>query len=122
MWLLTLQLCEALVKDKWKNDNMSHDCDQDVCSMKFSLYHMIHLYYYCVWCDYVVGFFTGKGLALALAEKGVFITIVDFSEERGRQVASLVEKINTKFHSKLGFPSAIFVKCDVSNASKWAIV
>ncbi|XP_028241222.1 probable quinone oxidoreductase isoform X4 [Glycine soja] len=58
----------------------------------------------------------GKGLALALAEKGVFITIVDFSEERGRQVASLVEKINTKFHSKLGFPSAIFVKCDVTNA------
>lgn len=58
----------------------------------------------------------GKGLALALAEKGVFITIVDFSEEKGRQVASLVEKINTKFHSKLEFPSALFVKCDVTNA------
>ncbi|XP_027348671.1 prostaglandin reductase-3 isoform X1 [Abrus precatorius] len=58
----------------------------------------------------------GKGLALALAEKGVFITIVDFAEERGRQVASLVQKINTKFHSKLEFPSAMFVKCDVTNA------
>ncbi|RDX57695.1 15-hydroxyprostaglandin dehydrogenase [NAD(+)], partial [Mucuna pruriens] len=57
-----------------------------------------------------------KGLALALAEKGVFITIVDFSEENGRQVASLVEKINAKFHSKLGFPSAMFVRCDVTNA------
>ncbi|XP_057417183.1 uncharacterized protein LOC130711530 isoform X2 [Lotus japonicus] len=58
----------------------------------------------------------GKGLALALAEKGVFITIVDFSEERGREVATLVEKINSKFHSKLEHPSAIFVKCDVSNS------
>jgi len=69
----------------------------------------------------VSGFCTGKGLALALAEKGVFITIVDFSEANGRQVASLVEKINTKFHSKLEFPSAMFVKCDVTNASKWVI-
>ncbi|KAL9327452.1 hypothetical protein ACSQ67_008097 [Phaseolus vulgaris] len=58
----------------------------------------------------------GKGLALALAEKGVFITIVDISEANGREVASLVEKINTKFHSKLEFPSAMFVKCDVANA------
>lgn len=68
---------------------------------------------------YVFGICIGRGLALALAEKGVFITIVDFSEEKGRQAASLVEKINTKFHSKLGFPSALFVKCDVANASKW---
>jgi len=67
---------------------------------------------------YVSGFCAGKGLALALAEKGVFITIVDISEANGREVASLVEKINTKFHSKLEFPSAMFVKCDVANASK----
>ncbi|XP_014510169.1 prostaglandin reductase-3 [Vigna radiata var. radiata] len=58
----------------------------------------------------------GKGLALALARKGVFITIVDFSEANGREVASLVQKINTKFHSKLEFPSAMFVKCDVTDA------
>ncbi|KAK4284685.1 hypothetical protein QN277_001480 [Acacia crassicarpa] len=57
----------------------------------------------------------GKSLCLALAEKGIFVTVVDFSEEKGREVASLVEKINTKFHSKLEHPSAIFVKCDVSN-------
>ncbi|KAK7400812.1 hypothetical protein VNO78_12119 [Psophocarpus tetragonolobus] len=62
----------------------------------------------------------GKGLALALAEKGVFITIVDFSEERGRDVASFAAKINAKFHSKLEFPSAIFVKCDVTNTSNLA--
>ncbi|WVZ21833.1 hypothetical protein V8G54_000377 [Vigna mungo] len=58
----------------------------------------------------------GKGLALALARKGVFITIVDFSEANGREVASLVQKINTEFHSKLEFPSAMFVKCDVTDA------
>lgn len=60
---------------------------------------------------------TGKGLVLALAEKGVFITIVDLSEEKGRQVATLVEKINTKFHPNLEHPSVIFVKCDVTNSS-----
>lgn len=78
------------------------------------------LVYTIIACDVTLFFFffTGKGLALALAEKGVFITIVDFSEEKGRQAAILVEKINSNFHSKLGFPSAIFVKCDVSNASK----
>ncbi|XP_061367130.1 uncharacterized protein LOC133310249 isoform X2 [Gastrolobium bilobum] len=58
----------------------------------------------------------GKGLVLALAEKGIFITIVDFSEEKGREVATLVEKIHTKFHSKLKHPSAMFVKCDVTKA------
>ncbi|OIV93277.1 hypothetical protein TanjilG_23118 [Lupinus angustifolius] len=58
----------------------------------------------------------GKGLVLALAEKGIFITVVDFSEENGREVAALVQKINAKFHPKLDFPSALFVKCDVSNS------
>ncbi|KAI4295637.1 hypothetical protein L6164_035660 [Bauhinia variegata] len=57
----------------------------------------------------------GKALSLALAEKGIFVTVVDFSEEKGREVASLIEKINTKFHSKLEHPSSIFVKCDVAN-------
>ncbi|KAK3420604.1 hypothetical protein EUGRSUZ_G01454 [Eucalyptus grandis] len=58
----------------------------------------------------------GKALAIALAEKGIFVTVVDFSEDRGKEVASLVEKANSKFHSSLGFPSSIFVKCDVSNS------
>lgn len=49
------------------------------------------------------------------------MTVVDFSGEKGKEVASLVEKENAKFHSNLGFPSALFIKCDVSNAgeSKW---
>lgn len=60
-------------------------------------------------------FCVGKALSLALAAKGIFVTVVDFSEERGKEVASLVQKENAKFHSNLGFPSAVFVKCDVSN-------
>ncbi|TQD79340.1 hypothetical protein C1H46_035114 [Malus baccata] len=57
----------------------------------------------------------GKALSLALAAKGIFVTVVDFSEEKGKEVASLVQKENAKFHSNLGFPSVVFVKCDVSN-------
>ncbi|KAF7127317.1 hypothetical protein RHSIM_Rhsim11G0166500 [Rhododendron simsii] len=57
----------------------------------------------------------GKALSLALAEKGVFVTIVDFSEERGKEVLALVEKEIAKFHPKLEFPSAMFVRCDVTN-------
>ncbi|GAV66351.1 adh_short domain-containing protein/ADH_zinc_N domain-containing protein/ADH_N domain-containing protein [Cephalotus follicularis] len=58
----------------------------------------------------------GKALALALGEKGIFVTIVDLSEERGKEVVSLLEKENAKFHSHLEFPSAIFICCDVTNS------
>ncbi|KAK9286832.1 hypothetical protein L1049_015237 [Liquidambar formosana] len=58
----------------------------------------------------------GKALSLALGEKGIFVTVVDFSEEKGKEVASLVGKENAKFHPKLEFPSATFIKCDVSNS------
>ncbi|KAI8532824.1 hypothetical protein RHMOL_Rhmol11G0244600 [Rhododendron molle] len=57
----------------------------------------------------------GKALSVALAEKGVFVTIVDFSEERGKEVLALIEKEIAKFHPKLEFPSAMFVRCDVTN-------
>ncbi|KAJ4716331.1 Zinc-binding alcohol dehydrogenase domain-containing protein 2 [Melia azedarach] len=57
----------------------------------------------------------GRALSLALGQKGIFVTIVDLNEEKGKEVASLVEKENVKFHSSLGFPSAMFVMCDVTN-------
>lgn len=60
----------------------------------------------------------GKALALALGGRGIFVTVVDFSEEEGNEVANLVRKENDKFHSNLDFPSAIFIKCDVSSSSK----
>ena len=63
--------------------------------------------------------FTGKALSLALGEKGIFVTVIDFSEEKGKEVASLVEKENAKFHSNLGFPAALFIRCDVSKSSKF---
>ncbi|KAF9675918.1 hypothetical protein SADUNF_Sadunf09G0083700 [Salix dunnii] len=58
----------------------------------------------------------GKALSLALGEKGIFVTVIDFSEEKGKEVASLVEKENAKFHSNLGFPAALFIRCDVSKS------
>ncbi|KAF9622512.1 hypothetical protein IFM89_031916 [Coptis chinensis] len=61
----------------------------------------------------------GKAISLALAKKGIYITIVDFSEERGKEVASEIAKFhhntNLNFH-----PPAIFVKCDVTNTREVA--
>ncbi|XP_020268724.1 prostaglandin reductase-3 [Asparagus officinalis] len=57
----------------------------------------------------------GKALSLALAQNGIFVTVVDYSEERGKEVASLIEKESIKFHPKLKFPSATFIRCDVTN-------
>ncbi|XP_060168248.1 uncharacterized protein LOC132599044 isoform X2 [Lycium barbarum] len=60
----------------------------------------------------------GKALSLALAQKGVFVTIVDFSEEKGKEVAALAEKECSKFHSGLEFPVVMFIRCDVTNAGE----
>ncbi|GJY75160.1 ARP protein, partial [Tanacetum coccineum] len=60
-------------------------------------------------------FVTGGASGIALAQKGIFVTVVDFSQDRGKEVASLVHEENLKFHSGLKFPSAIFLKRDVTN-------
>lgn len=57
----------------------------------------------------------GKALSLALGEKGIFVTVVDFSEENGKEVTSLIVKKSAEFHSNLEFPSAMFIRCDVTN-------
>ncbi|KAK4805068.1 hypothetical protein SAY86_004885 [Trapa natans] len=62
----------------------------------------------------------GKALALALAKKGIFVTVVDLSEERGTEAVSLIKEANAKFHWGPGFPPAIFVQCDVSNSDDLA--
>lgn len=59
---------------------------------------------------------------MALAQKGIFVTVIDFSEEKGKEVVLLIERENTKFHPELKFPSAIFVKCDVTDTSKLSII
>ena len=57
----------------------------------------------------------GKALSLALAERGIFVSIIDFSEEKGKQVVAYIEKQNAKFHKDLKFPSAMFIRCDVTD-------
>ena len=59
---------------------------------------------------------------MALAEKGVFVSVVDFSEEKGKETTSLVQKANAPFHPSLNSPSAIFIKCDVTNRGSKACV
>lgn len=44
------------------------------------------------------------------------MTIVDFSEETGGQVASLVQKEGKQFRGDSKVPSAMFIKCDVTDA------
>ncbi|XP_021731736.1 prostaglandin reductase-3-like [Chenopodium quinoa] len=60
----------------------------------------------------------GKALCLALADSGVFITVVDYSVEEGKKVTALIEKQLAKFHKNLKFPSATFIKCDVTNTGE----
>uniref|UniRef100_A0A1D1XRB2 Zinc-binding alcohol dehydrogenase domain-containing protein 2 n=1 Tax=Anthurium amnicola TaxID=1678845 RepID=A0A1D1XRB2_9ARAE len=58
----------------------------------------------------------GKALSLALGKKGIFVTIVDLSEEKGKEVSHLVEKEIKDFHPDRKFPLSMFIKCDVTNA------
>ncbi|KAK3193461.1 hypothetical protein Dsin_024771 [Dipteronia sinensis] len=50
------------------------------------------------WCSSLTTSFK-RALSLAFGQKGVFVTVSDFSEEKGKEVASLVEKENSRFHS-----------------------
>ncbi|KAJ0974948.1 hypothetical protein J5N97_016913 [Dioscorea zingiberensis] len=58
----------------------------------------------------------GRALCFALAKKGLYVTVVDYSEDEGREVAFLIGKESKKLYAELEFPSSIFVRCDVSNA------
>ncbi|KAH6818938.1 ARP protein [Perilla frutescens var. frutescens] len=62
----------------------------------------------------------GRALVLALAQKGILITIIDFSQDKGEEVASLAEEEVRKSHGDLKFPAAVFVKCDVVNSNELA--
>ncbi|XP_042009651.1 prostaglandin reductase-3-like isoform X3 [Salvia splendens] len=62
----------------------------------------------------------GRALVLALAQKGIFITIIDFSQDKGIQAASLAEEELRKFHTDLKFPPVLFFRCDVSNSNELA--
>nr|BAK05909.1 predicted protein [Hordeum vulgare subsp. vulgare] len=62
----------------------------------------------------------GKALCVALAQKGLAVTVVDFSEEHGGQVAALIQKENKQFRGDSKVPSATFIKCDVTDADALA--
>ncbi|EPS60547.1 hypothetical protein M569_14256 [Genlisea aurea] len=62
----------------------------------------------------------GRALALALAEKGIFVTIIDYSEENGREAALLVEEKLSRSHEGRDFPSLIFIRCDVTDSDELA--
>jgi hypothetical protein len=51
---------------------------------------------------------------LALAKKGVRITVADISEEHGYETVRLVEEVHRNLAKRLESPSALFVQCDVS--------
>uniref|UniRef100_A0A0C9S9S3 TSA: Wollemia nobilis Ref_Wollemi_Transcript_6723_2396 transcribed RNA sequence n=1 Tax=Wollemia nobilis TaxID=56998 RepID=A0A0C9S9S3_9CONI len=56
----------------------------------------------------------GRALSLALARKGVRVTILDFSENSGKLVGILEEE-HARSYKDVEKPTAIFVKCDVTN-------
>lgn len=60
----------------------------------------------------------GKALSLAFSRKGIFVTVVDFSEESGKEIRTLLENEISKFYPETSLPLATYIKCDVTNASE----
>lgn len=56
----------------------------------------------------------GRALCLALAQKGVRVTVLDYSES-SEKLVGILEEEHAKLHKDLKNPTAIFVKCDVTN-------
>jgi hypothetical protein len=52
---------------------------------------------------------------MALASKGVQVTIVDLKVEQGEESVRLVEEEHTKISYKPKCPSALFIRCDITN-------
>jgi len=57
----------------------------------------------------------GRALCLALAKKGVRMTILDYSEISGKEVVGVLEEEHAKFYRDLENPTAVFIRCDVAN-------
>ena len=53
-------------------------------------------------------------MAVALASKGVQVTIADVDVEHGEETVHLVEEEHAKISYKPNSPSALFIRCDVS--------
>ena len=53
-------------------------------------------------------------MAVALASKGVHVSILDVNVEQGEEAARLVEEEHAKISYKPNSPSSLFIRCDVS--------
>lgn len=62
----------------------------------------------------------GKALAVALASKGVHVTILDLNTDLGEETARLVGEEHAKISYKSSAPSAIVIRCDVSKSDELA--
>lgn len=63
----------------------------------------------------VCGFFRGA-LAVALASRGVQVTILDLKVAQGEETVRLVEEQHEKIFYKPRSPSAIFIRCNVTKS------
>ncbi|KAG0622998.1 hypothetical protein M758_3G140700 [Ceratodon purpureus] len=63
----------------------------------------------------------GRALAVALAGRGVRLTILDLNIAHGEETVHLVEEEHAKISYKpIDSPSAIFIRCDVGNSDELA--
>jgi NAD(P)-dependent dehydrogenase (short-subunit alcohol dehydrogenase family) len=63
----------------------------------------------------------GRALAVALAGRGVRVTVLDLQTAQGEETVRLVEEEHAKISYKPSHsPSAIFIRCDVANSDELA--
>lgn len=60
----------------------------------------------------------GRALALALASKGVHVTIVDLKSKEGEETVHLVEVEHARISYQPTLPSAVFIQCDVTKTGR----
>ncbi|KAG0601071.1 hypothetical protein M758_11G081700 [Ceratodon purpureus] len=62
----------------------------------------------------------GRALAVALASRGVQITVLDMMTTKGEETVRLVEEAHAKISYRPNSPSAIFIDCDVTKTDDLA--
>lgn len=62
----------------------------------------------------------GRALAVALAKRGVQLSVLDLASEQGQETVRLVGEAHAQISYKPNSPSAIFIKCDVSKTAELA--
>lgn len=60
----------------------------------------------------------GRALAVALASRGVQITVLDMMTTKGEETVRLVEEAHAKISYRPNSPSAIFIDCDVTKTGR----